>query len=251
MRAAESDGPGLAVETRVEAARGVTEIVVYARDRRGLFASIAGAMALSGASIVDARIATLADGVALDTFWIQDIEGRAYAAPERLERLTRRIKDALAGKLDTAQALASHRRRALPSRTQVFTVPPRVIVDNKASGDHTVVEVNGRDRIGFLHDVTSAITALGLQISSAHISTYGERVVDVFYVKDAFGLKVEHPEKIKAIRERLLAQVAASGAEPAKETAAAAPRKPSSRKSGGVLKRLLGRSPRAAAGAGK
>ena len=85
--------------------------------------------------------------------------------------------------------------RALPSRTRVFKVPPRVIFDNKASASHTVIEVNGRDRPGFLHDVTSTLTAQGLQIVSAHISTYGERVVDVFYVKDVFGLKIEHASR--------------------------------------------------------
>ena len=67
-----------------------------------------------------------------------------------------------------------------------------------------MIEVNGRDRPGFLHDVTAALTAVGLQISSAHISTYGERVVDVFYVKDVFGLKIEHKEKLRQIQKKLM-----------------------------------------------
>ena len=92
----------------------------------------------------------------------------------------------------------------MPSRTSVFTVPPRVLIDNKASRTHTVIEVNGRDRLGFLHDVTDAITQAALQISSAHISTYGERVVDVFYIKDVFGLKMEQPGKIEDVRNKLL-----------------------------------------------
>jgi len=64
--------------------------------------------------------------------------------------------------------------------------------------------VNGRDRMGFLHDVTNALTNAGLQIASAHVSTYGERVVDVFYVKDIFGLKMEQPTKIEDVRAKLL-----------------------------------------------
>jgi len=91
-------------------------------------------------------------------------------------------------------------------------VPPRVLVDNAASATHTVIEVNGRDRPGLLYEVTRAITDLGLQISSAKISTYGERVVDVFYVKDVFGMKVEHDAKLDAIRERLLGALAEPGA---------------------------------------
>jgi [protein-PII] uridylyltransferase len=79
-----------------------------------------------------------------------------------------------------------------------------VLIDNKASLTHTVIEVNGRDRPGLLFEVTRAITGLNLQIFSAKISTYGEKVVDVFYVKDLFGHKVDHDRKLKDIRERLV-----------------------------------------------
>ena len=82
-------------------------------------------------------------------------------------------------------------------------MPPRVLIDNTASATHTVIEVNGRDRPGLLYDVTRALTDLGLQISTAKISTFGERVVDVFYVKDMFGVKVEHQRKLDDIRARL------------------------------------------------
>ena len=95
-------------------------------------------------------------------------------------------------------------------------MPPRVLIDNKASAEHTVIEVNGRDRPGLLYDMTRAVADLGLQISSAKISTYGERVVDVFYVRDAFGLKIEHQDKVEQVRERLLAALA----EPEDRTAA-------------------------------
>ena len=86
-------------------------------------------------------------------------------------------------------------------------MPPRVFIDNAASGMHTVIEVNGRDRPGLLYDITRAITELGLQISTAKIMTWGERVVDVFYVKDVFGHKIDGEPKLKRIRERMLAAV--------------------------------------------
>ena len=86
-----------------------------------------------------------------------------------------------------------------PKRDRVFTVQPRVLIDNDASDTFTVIEVNGRDRPGFLHVVTRALTRLNLQIHSAHITTYGERAVDVFYVKDLFGLKVVNPDKLKQV----------------------------------------------------
>jgi [protein-PII] uridylyltransferase len=67
-----------------------------------------------------------------------------------------------------------------------------------------VVEVNGRDRPGLLHDVTAAITDQGMQIASAHVSTYGVRAIDVFYVKDVFGLKIQNERKLENLRRAIL-----------------------------------------------
>lgn len=198
----------MTVKSTVSRDRDITEIIVYAPDHPGLFASIAGAMSLSGASIVDAKIVTLSDGMALDTFWIQDEYGQAYDERRRLERLSRRIQRALQGELLPARELAKARAAALPSRTQVFKVPPRVLCDNSISNSATVIEVNGRDRLGLLLDLTAVLTADGLQISSAHVSTYGERVVDVFYVKDAFGLKITNEAKIASLRDKLIQALA-------------------------------------------
>jgi [protein-PII] uridylyltransferase len=101
-----------------------------------------------------------------------------------------------------------------PDRTQVFREQPRVIIDNSASSANTVIEVNGRDRPGFLYDVTTALTELNLQISTAKIATFGTRAVDVFYVKDLFGLKVTHEKRLEAIRVRLLEAIGAPDGKP-------------------------------------
>jgi len=203
VREAEAVRAPLTVEPRVDTQRAVTEITVYTGDHPGLFSQIAGAMALSGANIVDAKIITLANGMALDTFCIQDSEGGPFDSPGRLAKLSACIEQVLSGRLRLDTELAA-RKGKLPTRAHVFKVPPRALVDNKPSRSHTVIEVNGRDRPGLLYDLTNAMTNLGLQISSAHISTYGERVVDVFYVKDVFGHKVEHERKLGQIRTTLL-----------------------------------------------
>ncbi len=217
IRQAEVSQAPLTIDSRIIAAHAVTEVTIYTGDHPGLFAQIAGAMALSGASIVDAKIITMTNGMALDTFVIQDPEGAAFDSPSRLAKLTANIEQALAGRLRFDRELAK-RRASAQSRTRVFKVPPRVLIDNKASAGHTVIEVNGRDRIGLLYDVTAAMTRLNLQIASAHISTYGERVVDVFYVKDVFGLKVEHERKIREIRDTLVTALSERApAEPAAE----------------------------------
>lgn len=218
MRAADVAGKPMHVEVRSHPSRDVTEMTIYAPDHPGLFAQIAGAMSLSGASIVGAKVVTLANSMALDVFHIQDLSGRPFDSEDRLQRLNRRIEASVVGNIQPARELQAMRLRALPSRTRVFKVPPRVIFDNKASASNTVIEVNGRDRPGFLHDVTSTLTAQGLQIVSAHISTYGERVVDVFYVKDVFGLKIEQPAKLQKLEQRLLEAIA-----PAEERAVSEP----------------------------
>jgi [protein-PII] uridylyltransferase len=201
-REAERSGAPLTVDTRVDARRAVTEVTLYTADHAGLFSRIAGALALAGANIVDAKILTLSNGMALDTFWVQDQSGGAFDRPDKLAKLAVLFENVLSGRLKPHIELK--KPGAIPSRTRVFTVPPRVLIDNKASLTHTVIEVNGRDRPALLFDVTRALTGLNLQISSAKISTYGEKVVDVFYVKDLFGHKVEHEKKLKDIRERLI-----------------------------------------------
>ena len=202
IREAEANSAPLTVRSAVLEARAVTEITVYALDHPGLFSRISGALAVAGASIVDARIHTLTNGMALDTFWVQDSAGGAFDQPHRLARLSVLIEQALNGRLKLSQEIRKVRRE--PARLRAVTVPGRVVVDNHASNTHTVIEVNGRDRPGLLHDVTAAISEQGLQIASAHITTYGVRAVDVFYVKDIFGLKVDNERKLAPLRVALL-----------------------------------------------
>ena len=205
IREAERRQAPLTVETQPLPARAVTEVMVYAADHAGLFSRIAGALAVAGASIVDARIHTLTNGMALDTFWIQDAAGGAFDAPHRLARLSVLIEQALSGRLRLAAEIRKASTALLGRRMRAIHVPPRVVIDNRASNTHTVLEVNGRDRPGLLHDVTAAISEAGLQIASAHVTTYGVRAVDVFYVKDIFGLKIENDRKLAQLRDALLA----------------------------------------------
>ena len=211
---AKDESAPLYIETRAAENMDVTEVLIHAIDHPGLFSCITGAMALSGANIVDAKITTLSNGTALDTFWIQDVEGHAFTGKERLMRLKTRIEDAIAGRLRPKLELENERSRRLVSRTEVFEVPPRVLVNNKASRSATVIEVNGRNRQGLLYDITHALGQTGAQIISAHISTYGERVVDVFYVKDIFGLKIDQEGKIRSLRKAVLTAIGDARGEP-------------------------------------
>ena len=106
-----------------------------------------------------------------------------------------------AGEIRPRQVLASRPRQ---QRSRAFQVRPRVNFDNEASTTATVLEVEGLYRQGLLYDVTHAIFESGLSISTSMIATYGERAVDVFYVRDGFGHKVTHPERIAAVEQRLI-----------------------------------------------
>ena len=203
VREAERAHQPLTVDSRIDRNQGITEITIYTEDHPGLFSRLAGALSMSGANIVDAKIFTMSNGMALDMFSVQDAEGGPFAAGEKLARLSAMIELTLSGQLRPREELAK-RKPVVGSRTRVFKVPPRVLVDNAASNAHTLIEVNGRDRPGLLYEVTRALTTLGVQIFTAKIATYGAKVVDVFYVKDIFGLKIINEAKLQQIRDKLL-----------------------------------------------
>ncbi len=227
VRAAERAGDALTVDTRIDGYREVTEVTVYTADHPGLFSRIAGAMAVAGASIDAARIFTLANGMALDTFFVRNALGGPFDRPEHLARLKRVVEQTLEGSLQPWRELA-RRKSKIPSRMRVFKVAPRVLIDNKASARATVIEVNGRDRPGLLYDLTRALSKLQLMIHGARIATYGESAVDVFYVQDALGDKIEAPARLKRIRARLLEALGAPdvGAEKPEKKAQAPAKKP-------------------------
>ena len=204
VREAEAAGQSLSVATRIDRYRGVTEVTVYTPDHPGLFSRIAGALAVAGAEIEAARIHTLANGMALDSFYVKDRQqGGAFERPDRLAKLSSLIERTLSGAFKPWIEL-KERRPTLPSRLAVFTVQPRVLIDNNASRRDTVIEVNARDRPGLLHDITFALTKQGLTIHNALVTTFGERAVDSFYVQDALGSKVTDKARLERIRKRLI-----------------------------------------------
>jgi [protein-PII] uridylyltransferase len=208
---AEAKGQLLSMTAESDVFRAVTEITIYTPDHPGLFSKLAGAVAVSGGSIVDAKAFTTTDGFALDVFSVQDAEGEAFGDPSRIARLRQTIEKTLSGETSPRRILAQ--RPARKKRVAAFKVQPRVGFDNEASTTATVVEVEGLDRQGFLYDVTQALFESGLSISSSIVATYGERAIDVFYVRDGFGHKITHPERLKSVEARLLKVLSEEGLE--------------------------------------
>jgi [protein-PII] uridylyltransferase len=196
--------PSIVAEPDVSS--GMTRISVFAPDRPGLFYRIAAALSGAGASIVDARIHTTRDGMALDNLLVTDARGKAYADGRLRKRLANAVNKALRS-IDEPPLPSAAK---LPVREEAFRVAPRVLLADKASSRTTVVEVNARDRPGLLARLTHVIHSAGHQLHSAHIATYGERAVDVFYLTRTGGGKLTEAES-EALRGALLAAAASAG----------------------------------------
>ncbi len=177
-----------------------TRCCFYIADHPGLFSRISGALALAGASVKNARTFTTSDGMATAVFWIQNSEGEAFE-PSRYERLKASVHRALRGEYVARDALKP--RRGLKKREQPFDVPTTITFDNESSEIYTVIEVDTRNRIGLLYDLTRVLATASINISSAIITTYGEQAVDSFYVKDLFGFKIRALSKQQGIERKL------------------------------------------------
>ncbi len=182
--------------------RDVSRMSIYTKDVPGLFGSLSGAITACGGSISDARAYTTTDGMALDVFWVQDTNEEGPFGSDRLGRLKELICDTLDGK---ASLRAMMPKSLLHRRTSAFSVEPEVLIDNGASEFSTVIEASGLDRPGLLYDISDALMRLGLSVASAHIATFGEKAVGVYYVQDANGLKVTHEVILREVRAGLKA----------------------------------------------
>jgi [protein-PII] uridylyltransferase len=210
----------LATTVKVRAFEAVTEVTVLAQDHPRLLSVIAGACAAAGGNIVDAQIFTTTDGRALDTILISREFDRDEDELRRAERVGRLIEDVLSGKTWLPDMIE---KRTKPKRgAKTFRIEPRVDVGNTFSNRFSVIEVEGLDRPGLLSEITGTLSDLSLDIASAHITTFGEKVVDTFYVTDLTGQKIENPARIAAIKARLVAVLeGAAVARPGRARAAA------------------------------
>ncbi|MEI8144945.1 MAG: [protein-PII] uridylyltransferase [Alphaproteobacteria bacterium] len=202
----EASAKKLATRIDLTSGQGVTHLTVLAPDHPRLLSVIAGACAAAGANIVGAQIYTTTDGLALDTiavtrsFDLDDDEQR------RARRVAEGIEKALRGDIKITDAVAAATSK-FPSnrRSRTFRVPPEVSINNAWSNRYTVIEVSGLDRPGLLHDLTATLSNQNLNIGSAHVATFGEKAVDVFYVTDLMGSKIQTAQRQAAVRRALMA----------------------------------------------
>jgi [protein-PII] uridylyltransferase len=179
-------------------------LTVVADDRRGLFSRVTGVMALHGLGVLDAAVTTL-DGMALEVLRVESSFGPTIS----WDKVVVDLEMVLEGRL-ALEARLAERARVYGGRQRRGAVhePPRVVVDNAASREATVVEVHAPDSIGVLYQITRALADLDLDIVSAKVQTLGDRVVDAFYVRDATGGKLDDPMRIVEVERALLHELA-------------------------------------------
>ena len=208
VREAERAGKKLATEIELDPARQIVDLTVLAPDHPRLLSIMAGACAAAGANIVGAQIYTTTDGLALDTISLSREFERDDDEVRRAGRVASGIEQALSGTVRLPEVVA---KRAAKPRLKAFAIEPEVLINNQWSNRYTVVEVSGLDRPGLLYELTATLSKLNLNIASAHVATFGERVVDVFYVTDLLGAQVVSPTRQAAIKRALIQLLADTG----------------------------------------
>jgi [protein-PII] uridylyltransferase len=176
------------------------KVTVYTKDRYGLFSKIAGSMFLNRLNIIEAQIHTWENGIALDTFWVED---STKDIERRLREFEKNLGEILTGKLLLNDLLPRGKESNLIQKKIIPKVSAEVRVNNEDSDFYTIVEASGEDRLGILYEITQALTDHGCDIHFARISTLGNRIVDVFYVQDTWGEKIEERQKVEHLKQTL------------------------------------------------
>ena len=184
-----------------------TEVSIMSKDSKGLFAKLTGALSAMEINIVNAKIFTNSSNIAVDVIWIQDKENKPIIDNSRIDRIKEKILNYIKSEIKSQSSIKLGLKN---KRINAFTVPVAVKIMNNISSDYTVVEVSGKDRPSILHELAKAIHFLDLNLFRAQVATFGERVVDVFYILDSQNKKIEHHNSKKSIERKLL-QVLSDG----------------------------------------
>ncbi len=177
-------------------------VTVCARDTPGLFSKIAGAFTLHGMQALDAQVYTWRNNVALDVFEVEPPVDRIYEERKWREAESD-LRSALAGELNLAEALAERLADYGDARPETTRHPSKIVVDNDSSSFFTIIEVFSYNTPGLLFGVTDALFQCRLDVWIAKVATKVDQVVDVFYVRDFDGQKVDAPDQVALIREAI------------------------------------------------
>ena len=179
-------------------------ILVMAKDRPGLLARIFGVLALHNLNVLAAKIFTWDDGTAVDAIEVSSAITESYDGQD-WEAMENELHLAIKQRLGLEYRLS---RKLEPLRNRPQGVQQRlaakVTIDNQASELYSVIEVFSKDRVGILYDITKTLSDFGISVYRARIGSKADQVVDVFYVLDYDGKKIEDPDFKKELQQGLL-----------------------------------------------
>jgi [protein-PII] uridylyltransferase len=193
-------------ESREDKKGNCWEITIVALDRPGLFANISGVLALNSINILSADIYTWRDGTAVDVIRTTNPLDGLFVL-EKWGKVKDDLKNVLAGRLSLESSIVNEETSHIPTAIKKLSQKPTVIVDNESSDFFTIIEVYCHDHVVLLYLITHTLFDLGLDIHSARIATKVDQVVDVFYVRDLEGQKIEDDGRVKEIKRALLQQL--------------------------------------------
>ena len=189
------------------ASAGFSSVTICAKERRGIFSLIAGALSHSRLNILGAEIYTSRDDLALDILHVETLDQRAVTDPQVWQRVEAVLRDALVDLRNIEKVPLQGRHPLRNQKLDVFVKPPHILINNSHSDTHTILELQAQDGLGLLYRLTRALYEQDVDIALAKISTEGNRAIDVFYVTDADGRKIVDDTALETIRQALLAVV--------------------------------------------
>jgi len=179
-----------------------TEIMVYTKDKPGLLYKLSGAVSISGFNVIEAKVSTLNNGMALDILWVRDLNGlmldNLYQFP-KLKEIMCRI---LSNNFSLKKKIRNEKNKYL--KKNLFNLSTKIFIDNNMSKKHTILEINTFDRIGLIYDLTRKLYKLGFKISSAKILTIGKGANNIFYIQDFKENKIESSYKINKLKTNIM-----------------------------------------------
>ena len=184
------------------------KVTICTKDRYGLFSKITGSMFVNHLNILEAQVHTWENGIALDTFWVQDV---TRDIERRLEQFKQDLEEILSAKISLRDLLSKRKESNGIKQKVIPKVPGEVRINNQDSSFYTIVEVSGEDRLGILYELTQALTDHGCDIHFARISTLGNRIVDVFYIQDELGEKMQEKNQTDRLRKTILTLLTPAG----------------------------------------
>ena len=189
--------------------RGYSLVKICTWDRAGLFVKIAGSLSAVGLNILGAQIFTRADGIALDTFFVNDGRSGNLAAREQREKFSDLLESVLTGDEINLHKLIAQQSTARPAYSAYLgeRISTKIRFDNSASDDRTLIEIETEDRLGLLHAISQTFAKQRLDISAARIVTERGAAVDSFYVRELGGGKINLADRQAALETALRAAI--------------------------------------------